>query len=226
MISTTTAPPATTDAPELAATFFIETHHPAVERFCVEHVGDLRDPRQSAVKLFYAVRDGFRYSPWAVADDPSAFQTSTVLARGPGGPAHCIDKANVMVACARRLGIPSRFHFADVRNHIGTERLEAKLGTDLLVFHGYVELWLGERWVAATPTFNRELCERLNVEPLEFDGVHDSIFQAFDRREGQFMEYVTDRGTRVDLPYEEMIAAWRQHYKEYERTGRWPKPDR
>ena len=97
---------------------------------------------------------------------------------------HCIDKALLLAACARALGIPAQLHFANVRNHVGTAKLEERLGTDLLVFHGYTELWLDERWVAATPAFNKALCDRLGVAPLEFDGEHDSIFQAYDREAG------------------------------------------
>ncbi len=92
---------------------------------------------------------------------------------------HCIDKALLLAACARVLGIPSRLHFANVRNHIGTAKLEAMLGTDLLVFHGYTELFLEGRWVAATPAFNKELCAHLKVPPLEWDGRTDAIFQAY-----------------------------------------------
>jgi transglutaminase-like putative cysteine protease len=124
---------------------------------------------------------------------------------------------------ARARGIPSRLHFANVRNHVGTARLEKMLGTDLLVYHGYTELWLGGRWVAATPAFNRQLCERLGVAPLTFDGVNDSVFQAYDREAGRFMEYVTDHGTHPGIPFEAMIAEWRVHYRL--RDGEWPRPD-
>ena len=140
--------------------------------------------------------------------------------RSEGG--HCIDKANLLAACARRLGIPSRLHFANVRNHIGTQDLERFLGTSLLVFHGYVELHLEGKWVAATPAFNRELCEYLNVAPLEFDGRNDSIFQAYDRAGGRFMEYVRDYGAFPDIPFELMIGEWKRYYPEFMKTGSWP----
>ena len=85
-------------------------------------------------------------------------------------------------------------------------------GTDLLVFHGYVEVFLHGKWVKATPVFNIELCNKLNVEPLEFDGVHDSIFQQSDKDGQPFMEYVHFYGHFHDLPYitfkEELI----KHY--------------
>lgn len=149
-------------------------------------------------------------------------------ARGGEPPAqntaHCIDKALLLAASARALDIPARLRFANVRNHIGTARLEQHLKTDLMVFHGYTELWLEGRWVATTPAFDRRLCEKLGVAPLAFDGVHDAIFQEFD--EGRrFMEYIEDHGAHADLPFDAMIAQWRRHYPHILAAGVWPKPD-
>ncbi len=196
----------------------VDSDHPTVRRFAAAHADP--DPIRAACSLYLAVRDGFRYSPWNVSLDPADYRASLTIARGPDRGAHCIDKALVLAAGARALGIPSRLHFADVRNHIGTERLERLLGTDRLVFHGYVELWLGGRWVAATPAFDRALCERLGVEPLEFDGIHDSVFQAYDRKAGRFMEYLADHGAHPTIPFDTMFEAWKRHYGHI--LTRWP----
>lgn len=188
---------------------YVDSDHPAVVAFAEAHRRE--DARASMVSLYGAIRDGIRYNPWKVRKDPEDYKASAVLARGAAEGGHCIDKALLLAAGARALGVPSRLHFANVRNHIGTAKLEEKLGTDLLVFHGYVELHLGGRWVAATPAFNRELCERLGVAPLEFDGVNDSVFQPFTPS-GRFMEYVTDHGTFPDIPFDRMMAEWRRYY--------------
>ena len=79
------------------------------------------------------------------------------------------------------------------------------------------------RWVAATPAFNRQLCEHLKVPPLEWDGRSDSIFQAYAPGGTRFMEYVHDYGTFPDIPHALMIAAWKKHYPKL-RDGAWPKP--
>lgn len=209
------------DAAYLEPNAYVDSGHPAVIAFAAEHAGTAAG-KDAAVRLYYAVRDGFRYNPWRVQLGPDAFTASGVLLRDKGEGAHCIDKALVLAAAARARGIASRLHFANVRNHVGTGELEAKLGTDLLVFHGYAELFLGERWVAATPAFNRELCERLGVAPLEFDGEHDSIFQAYDREKGRFMEYVTDHGAHAGIPYDHMVAEWHKHYAGLRDGGGWP----
>jgi len=202
---------------------YVDSDHPAIVAFAREH-GVGPGKREIAVALYYAVRDGFRYSPWGVRFEREAYRASGVLARDRHDGAHCVDKANLLAACARVHAIPSRLHFATVRNHIGTATLEAKLGTDLLVYHGYCELWLDGRWVAATPAFNRELCEHLGVAPLEFDGREDSVFQEYDSSAGRFMEYVADHGVHPDIPFEAMLAAWREHYPST-RSGRWPRSE-
>ena len=100
-------------------------------------------------------------------DAESTCGPRAVLERGAG---FCVAKAIVLAAGARAVGIPARLGFADVRNHLTTERLRAQMGTDVFAYHGFTELHLGGRWVKATPTFNRSLCDRFGVKPLEFDG--------------------------------------------------------
>ena len=209
---------------QLAETAFLDHAHPAVVAWADAAAGALVEPVEVAVALVRHVRDGLRYTPWNVATTPDGFRASTVAQRSFAEGGHCIDKALLLAACARHRGIPARLHFANVRNHIGTEELERQLGTDLLVFHGYAELWLNGRWIAATPAFNRELCEKLGVAPLDFDGEHDSIFQAFDRKAGRFMEYVDDYGPFDDLPFALMIDEWRRYYPRFAALGQWPRP--
>jgi hypothetical protein len=86
------------------------------------------------------------------------------------------------------------------------------MGSDLFVFHGYTELHLDGKWVKATPAFNLALCERFGVLPLEFDGRTDSIFHPFDRENRRHMEYVRNRGSFADFPYDEVMAAFHAEY--------------
>lgn len=191
--------------------FFLDIQHPAVAAFAGEH-GQGSTPTEVAISLYYAVRDGLLYTPWNVGTKPEEFRASVVAARTFSMGGHCIDKAVLLAACARFHEIPSRLHFANVRNHIGTAKLEEQLGTDLLVFHGYTELYLEGSWTAATPAFNKGLCDRLGVEPLAFDGKTDSIFQQYDRAGGLFMQYVHDYGTFPDIPFELMTSEWDRYY--------------
>jgi transglutaminase-like putative cysteine protease len=132
-----------------------------------------------------------------------------VLAAGRG---YCVQKAVALSAAARAAGIPARLGFADVRNHLQSERLRAAMGTDLFVWHGYSVLHLGGRWTKASPAFNRELCERFGVPPLEFDGTRDALLHAHAGDGSRYMEYLHEHGVWADLPLERILAAYREAY--------------
>lgn len=114
---------------------------------------------------------------------------------------------------SRAAGIPAGLGFADVRNHLHTPGLRERMnGSELFVYHGYAQLWLRGRWVKATPAFNTELCARFGVAPMEFDGVHDALLHEFSADGARHMEYVHDRGSYADLPFGEIMDAFREHY--------------
>jgi transglutaminase-like putative cysteine protease len=187
---------------------FVDSDHPKVTAFAAEHAKGA-DEREKAVSLYYAVRDRVRYNPFQnfMADD--AYRASACLERNVGW---CVSKAALLAACARATGIPARVGFADVKNHLTTPELTAKMGTDLFVYHGYAELQLDGRWVKATPAFNLALCTRFRVKPLEFDGREDSIFHPFDEDNRRHMEYVSWRGEFADVPAEDIKRVFSETY--------------
>lgn len=207
----------------LRSTQFIDSDSPAVIEFARVTVDDAKTDIEKGVKLFYAVRDRIRYDPYAIGFDPSAYKASAVLAAQIG---FCIQKAILLAAVARVVGIPSRLGFADVRNHLTTERLRKLMGTDVFAFHSYTELYLDGKWVKATPAFNRSLCERFKVRTLEFDGKSDSIFHPFDTTGRKHMEYIRDHGSFADFPFEEMVRVFKAHYGHlYQDGADWPRGD-
>ncbi|MES2138721.1 MAG: transglutaminase-like domain-containing protein [Bacteroidota bacterium] len=188
---------------------YINSDSEEVIQFTKKVIGNSTDPVEKAVKIYYAVRDGFQYNPFDLDLSPEAMKASSLLKRNYG---YCVEKACLLAACARVAGIPSRLGFSKVRNHIGTAKLEEILKTNVLVFHGFTELFLEGKWVKATPAFNKSLCEKLNVESLEFDGREDSIFQSYNKEGGQFMEYLHDYGNFDDVPHELFISELKKHY--------------
>jgi transglutaminase-like putative cysteine protease len=193
----------------LQPTFFIDSDHPVVVEFAKKHTQDLATDKEKAVALYYAVRDSFRYDPYHVDLHPEKLKASVVLKQGFG---YCVEKANLLAACARAVGIPARLGFANVKNHLSTEKLIRILRSDIFVFHGYTELWLEGKWVKASPAFNLGLCEKFEVPAVDFNGVDDAVFQQFDGEGRQFMEYVKDHGSFDDLPREQFIAELRAFY--------------
>ncbi len=196
----------------LAATFYVDSDHPAVQTFVRDTMAKL--PRAAsdidqAVALYYQVRDGIRYDPYSVKAEPRAYQASTVLA---DGAAFCIPKAILLAAAARAAGIPAAIGLADVKNHLTTPKLRALMDTDLFIHHGYTVLHLDGRWVKATPAFNIELCQKFGVLPLEFDGRNDSLMHPYDAKRQRHMEYVQDHGWFVDFPFERVLTDFRKMY--------------
>jgi transglutaminase-like putative cysteine protease len=172
-----------------------------------------------AVKLYLAVRDEILYDPYSPFYLPEHYRASYVLKRGKS---FCVTKASLLCALGRACGIPSRIGLADVRNHLTTHQLLEFIGTDLFVYHGFVEFYLEGKWVKATPAFNQALCERHHVPPLEFNGREDSLFQPYNLKNQKFMEYVAFHGVYADVPVGEIVEAWKRAYGE-ERVDRWIK---
>jgi transglutaminase-like putative cysteine protease len=197
----------------------IDSDHPAVVAFARREAAGLADPREVAVRLYYAVRDGIRYDPYRIDLSPEGMTASRCLANGYG---FCVTKAALLAAALRVHGIPARVGYADVRNHMTSPRMRATMGTDVFAFHGYTDVWLDGRWVKATPAFNLTLCQKAGTHPLEFDGRSDSVLHPYDVAGRRHMEYLLDRGTYADVPREEMIRVWDEIYPpnvEWKRAG-------
>lgn len=165
---------------------------------------DRGEPKTTAVALFDWVRDNVRYDPKAAMDPPEAYPASTVLARRSG---YCVQKAVLLAALARAAGIPARLGFADVVNHKSPAWLRELMGTNLFVFHGFVELHLGGGWVKAAPAFDAAASRKAGVLPVELDGDNDAMFHPVDPEGHPFIEYVRSRGSYDDLPLDEIRAA-------------------
>jgi len=203
-------------AAALAPTPLIDSDHPDVVAFAREHARGA-DERERAVALYLAVRDGFRYDPYRIDLRPEGMRASSVLANGYGW---CVPKAALLAAAARAAGIAARVGYADVRNHLSTERMRQTMNSDLFIWHGYTDLWIDGAWRKATPAFNIELTERFGLLPLEFDGVRDSIYHPYDRAGQRHMEYVRQRGAFDEMPLARIVADFAATYPGWIEMGR------
>src|SRR5690606_12355740 len=123
--------------------------------------------------------------------------------------AFCVPKAIALAAVARAAGIPAKVGFANVRNHLTNPKVAALMDDDIFRWHAYTSLFLGGKWVKATPAFDIGLCRRHGVKPLDFDGRADSIFHPFDQAGRQHMEYLDFIGEFADMPYEAFATEMR-----------------
>lgn len=191
------------------ASAMMDLEHERVRAFVAEHTAGAADDTEKAVALYYAVRDLIRYDPYELSCTVEGMKASATLEKGRGW---CVPKAVLLAACCRAAGIPARVGFADVRNHLSTERMRRQMNTDVFFWHGYTAIWLGGQWLKATPAFNIELCEKFHLKPLDFDGREDSLYHAFDLQGNRHMEYLNDRGAFDEVPLAEILATFAEHY--------------
>lgn len=208
-----TALPVEPTAADVEPTWFIDSRNDEiaafVERALLASGVDRGDERAVAVALFTAVRDSIRYDPYGVSADPGDFRASTIVGSASNW---CVPKAVLYTASLRHLGIPARLAFADVRNHLTSEKLTEAMGTDLFAWHGYTEVHLDGRWLRASTAFNVEMCDRFGVKVLDFDGTSDALLHAYDTAGNRHMEYVRQRGSFTDLPLDEIFATFAEVY--------------
>ena len=186
----------------------IDSNHPKIMAYASRVAGEGGE-RERALRLYYAVRDEVRYDPYNTPMRREAYRASATLEAGRG---FCINKAGLFAAVCRATGIAARVGYADVRNHMTTQRLTELMGSDTFYYHGYTQVWLDRRWVKATPAFNKELTEKFGLKPLDWDGIADSIYHPFDLSGRRHMEYLGYRGVFADIPFEEIRDAFRHYY--------------
>lgn len=193
--------------PYLAETEILDFSHPLFASFLAS-TSNLPTKHEQILDLYLKVRDGFLYDPYHLDLRPAGLKASHILTKNR---AWCVEKAIVFAAGARKLDVPARLGYAVVKNHIGVEKLETYLRRPEIVFHGYVEVYLNEKWVACTPAFDQRICRISKVPPLDFDGINNSLFQRFSEGK-KFMEYLHYYGTFADVPVQFMNDEMEKYY--------------
>jgi transglutaminase-like putative cysteine protease len=201
----------------LKPTRYVDSDDAGVRSFAESTVGAAGGGKERAIALYRAVRDAITYDPYLNYTDKNVFRAGAVLAVGRG---FCIGKSALLAAAARAVGVPARTGFADVRNHLTSKRLRELTGGDTFYWHSYTELMIDGIWVKCTPAFDNKLCERAGIAPLEFDGVHDSLFHPFDAAGRRHMEYLHDRGAYEDVPVDAILADFRRFYPRLIENGK------
>jgi transglutaminase-like putative cysteine protease len=196
----------------LKETLFLDYNQPDFQYFLAEfeenNTFDPQSQKEIAIKLYFFVRDYFIYDPYYLDLTHFGLKASTTIKKKR---AWCVEKGIVLATCLRNYGIPSRLGYAVVTNHIGIEKLTAILRRKEIVFHGYVEVFLNEKWIKCTPAFDKRICEITNVPTLDWDGETDSLFQAFSNDQ-KYMEYLHYYGDFEDVPIELMNAEMKKYY--------------
>jgi transglutaminase-like putative cysteine protease len=192
----------------LAPAEYVDSDHPAIRAFVARALTPDMSETAKARRFYLAARE-IRYDPDLDYSDLDIYRASSVL---QAGSAYCVGKASLFAALCRAAGIPARVAFADVTNHLSSEKLRKKMGTNYFAWHGFTEVLLGDRWVKASPTFNSTLCSRFGVAPLDFDGGTDALLQAHDGEGRTFMQYEVLHGAFHDVPAKFLSAEMARLY--------------
>jgi transglutaminase-like putative cysteine protease len=191
----------------LAPAEYVDSDHPAIQAYAQALAADAT-PVEQARRFYLAARE-IRYDPDLDYLDPEIYRASSVLQAGYG---YCVGKASLYAALCRAAGIPARVAFADVTNHLSSQKLREKMGTNYFAWHGFTEVLLDDRWVKASPTFNSTLCDRFGVAPLDFDGSTDALLQAYDGAGRTFMKYEVLHGAFHDVPAKFLMSEMKRLY--------------
>lgn len=191
----------------LEETAFLNFKDPLFDAFTAS-IDPAKSPKEIAVDLYFLVRDGFMYDPYHLDLRYESLKATHVIGKRR---AWCVEKSTLLAACARKFNIPSRLGYAVVTNHIGVEKLVSYLRRNEIVFHGYTELFIDGKWIKCTPSFDKNICRMMDVEPLDWDAETDSMFQEYKKGE-KYMEYIHFYGEFSDVPIELMNAEMKKYY--------------
>jgi hypothetical protein len=161
--------------------------------------------------LFYWVRDEIKYNMMSYVPEIKAnFKASVTLRRGYG---FCVSKAILLSTFARAVKIPARIHLADIINHKISQKVIDFMGTSVMYYHGYSEIFLDDRWLKLAPVFDKDTAQKAGFLPLvDFDENNNAMFSKYDNEGHLFVEYVKDHGAYDFLPLEEIKEEFQKQY--------------
>jgi len=195
----------------LQPTKFFDFNKKFVRDKAFEITEGLETEKEKAIALFYWVRDEIKYNMLAYNPSIKAnFEASVTLQRKNG---FCVSKSILLSTFARAIGIPARIHLVDLINHKISQKVIDFMDTNVMYYHGYSELYLNNKWVKLTPSFDQKTAIKGGFIPMvEFDGENDAVFATYDNEGRKFGEYIQDRGVHADLPLGDILRVFKEKY--------------
>lgn len=193
----------------LRSSYFFDFENDFIRRLIEPYKDETMSDKQKTIGLYLMVRDKWKYDPYTISLAKEKYRASVIAQKNSG---NCVEKSILLIACLRAVNIPARLHLGKVKNHIAVERLIEKFGSNELTPHGMVNVFLNNQWLKMSPAFNKSLCKKFKVEPLEFDGESHSFLQSYNSEGSKFMEYTEDYGHFDDVPLAFMKKNIKAHY--------------
>lgn len=139
----------------LRATKYCDCENKMLRGVVNEIIGDISEPTQRAVSIFYFVRDSIKSGM-----DRFDVKASETLTKCFGG---CVGKANLQIALMRAGGIPARYAAVSMRkevlnplNTFGLSRLAFSKIPELLP-HVVCSVNIENKWLFAESAFDKEM---------------------------------------------------------------------
>lgn len=158
----------------LDSTRFCDCQEPVIQNLAEEIAGASEDPREKAINCFLYVRDkiAFGFDPWQI-------NASETLQKGYG---MCSNKALLLVALLRSLGIPSRLAWIRLNRHF----LKPAWGFPWTYMipptakHVIAQVLLDQKWIALDLTLDKTTYEKLYKPAgaqwgIDWDGKEDCL---------------------------------------------------
>lgn len=192
----------------LRCTEIIDCHTDSVREKARELTERLTADREKAKALYYFVRDEIKHNAYAPLYDRGRYKASVTLEARNG---FCQQKAILLVALARSVGIPARLGYVDVHDHRLSESFKQMIGgVNRFPFHGYAELFIDGKWLHVSPSYDVVTCRRKRFVPVEFDGEHDARDSSRDMDGNPHIEHLEYHGPYADFPWEEMQSYYKK----------------
>jgi len=207
----------------LGPTDVIESEQPAIRDLAQRLTAGLDSPPDKARALFDYVRDEIVYNFAPLLATRSDWRASATLARGDG---FCQQKALLLAALARAVGIPSQIGFQHLKDYKLLEtRYVSVLPDGVIPFHGLNALYLNGRWIWADATLDAGLSERRGYRLVEFRADEDMLLPATDLAGRPHFDFLAEFGPYPDLPvalsdaFASLHTLWREWHAFVTRTG-------
>lgn len=162
--------------PFLEETKYCDVSHPDIEELALRLIDGIDDPVARARVIFEWVRDEVRY---VIPHNWSQTASETMAMR----MGSCTNKANLLVALARAVGIPGAYEVLRVRgkHYLGPVWIPMLQDIcDEVSCHVRAALFVDGRWIKCDPTNDSNLSESIThlnppSEQAVFDGVNDAL---------------------------------------------------
>lgn len=192
----------------LKCTEIIDCDTDSIKAKALEVTKGLKTDKEKAVALYYFVRDKIKHNAYIQLYDPIRYKASSTLKAGDG---MCQNKAILLVALARAVGIPARLGLVDVEDYQLSESFKQMIGgVNTMPLHGFAELYIGDRWVHASPAYDLATCQKKGFIPVEFDGVKDAKDSGYTKTGQPHMKHIKYHGPYEDLPLDEIYSYYRE----------------